>query len=318
VISVAIPAYKSRHLRSAIESVLSQAFGDFELIILNDGSPEDVRTIVAGCPDPRIRYFENEVNIGGKDLIRCWNRCLELAKGEYFVLFSDDDVYHPEFLTKLHGLAVRKPAVHVFHCRVRIIGEGGEELGLTPVCPEEEGALEFVWNAVQGRRKQFVPDFLYRTESLRKTGGFHDLPLAWGSDYVTSFRMAALGGVAYTPEVLFEWRKSSAHLSAAGDIARRIDALEGYRKWLEDFLTTLPAEGPVERATRDRCLRALPAFFRFKREWLLNRKLAGQSAGQSLVHVRSYAKSFYLSPGRVLFRILRTALSRMNPLPRTH
>ena len=43
MISVAIPAYKSKYLYEAIQSVINQTYEDFELIILNDGSPEDIR-----------------------------------------------------------------------------------------------------------------------------------------------------------------------------------------------------------------------------------------------------------------------------------
>jgi glycosyltransferase involved in cell wall biosynthesis len=312
MISVAIPAYKSRFLRTAIRSVLSQSFEDFELIILNDGSPDPIGRIVGGFSDGRIRYYENTGNIGGTNLVRCWNQCLSYARGRYFVLFSDDDRYQRDFLLELHRLAVKHPGVHAVHCRVRKINEKGETLGLTPACPEVETALDFMWHAVCGRRKQYVSDFMYRTATLRKTGGFFDLPLAWGSDYVTSFRMAALGGIAYTPKILFHWRKSGVNLSASGDVFRRLDALDGYRKWMEKTLLDYSPASTGEKEKREKCLEALPEFFGFKRQWLLNQMLSRQTFAASIVRVRSYSKTFRMPPGKILFRILQTELSRMN------
>lgn len=97
MVSVVLPAYKAIYLESSIRSILQQSFTDFELIIVNDASPEDLKSIVSSFNDTRIRYYENEINIGGKNLVKNWNKCLEYATGEFVVLASDDDIYHPNF-----------------------------------------------------------------------------------------------------------------------------------------------------------------------------------------------------------------------------
>ena len=63
MISIAIPVYKSRFLDVAIRSVLNQTFTDFELIILNDRSPDNIKEIIKKNNDSRIRYYENDINI---------------------------------------------------------------------------------------------------------------------------------------------------------------------------------------------------------------------------------------------------------------
>ena len=102
--SFLLPAYKARFFREALDSILAQSYKDFELIIVNDASPEDLDSIVKGYNDPRIRYYVNEKNIGGKDLVAQWNHCLEYANGEYVILASDDDVYSPLYLEKMDEL----------------------------------------------------------------------------------------------------------------------------------------------------------------------------------------------------------------------
>ena len=63
--SVAIPAYKPQFLKEAIESVQAQSFTDWELIIVDDCSPADLRSIVAPfLLDSRISYYRNEKNFG--------------------------------------------------------------------------------------------------------------------------------------------------------------------------------------------------------------------------------------------------------------
>ena len=79
-VSICIPTYKGeRTLGAAIESVLAQTLTDFELVVIDDQSPDGTRELVAGFADVRIRYFRNETNLGPEGN---WNRCLVEAEGK--------------------------------------------------------------------------------------------------------------------------------------------------------------------------------------------------------------------------------------------
>jgi len=93
-----MPTYRgAAHLRAAIDSVLGQTFADFELVVIDDDSPDETREIVAAYADPRIRYLHNARNLGPQGN---WNRCLEEARGRYFKLMPQDDLLHPECLER--------------------------------------------------------------------------------------------------------------------------------------------------------------------------------------------------------------------------
>ena len=64
--TIAIPAYKSEFLKDCIQSILVQTFEDFELIIVNDASPENIDEVVHSFSDHRIRYYKNEENFNLK------------------------------------------------------------------------------------------------------------------------------------------------------------------------------------------------------------------------------------------------------------
>ena len=117
LVSIAIPAYKKRFLAEAIQSVLSQSIQDFELIIVNDQSPEDLDSIIASFKDPRIRYYVNEENLGGQNPALNWNKCLSYAQGEYFALLCDDDLYEKDFLAHMLQVAREYPEANVFRTR---------------------------------------------------------------------------------------------------------------------------------------------------------------------------------------------------------
>lgn len=94
-VSVLMPTYNTdpQHLREAIESILSQTYTDFEFLILDDCSPNpEVREVIKSYKDSRIRYFENEENLG---ISNSRNKLLDLAEGEYLAVFDHDDVSMP-------------------------------------------------------------------------------------------------------------------------------------------------------------------------------------------------------------------------------
>jgi len=88
-LSVLMPVYNGRdYLRPAIDSILNQTFTDFELIIVNDGSTDDSRSIIEEYSDRRILLI-NQKNQG---VARSLNNGLELAKGKYVRRHDADDI----------------------------------------------------------------------------------------------------------------------------------------------------------------------------------------------------------------------------------
>lgn len=97
VISVVVPVYKvERDIKKCIDSVLGQTFGDFELLLINDGSPDKSGDIcrAAAEGDGRIRYFEKPN--GG--LASARNYGMERARGEYICFVDSDDYIAPNCL----------------------------------------------------------------------------------------------------------------------------------------------------------------------------------------------------------------------------
>ncbi len=91
-VSVILPTYnRADLLPAAIDSVLGQSFTDFEVLVIDDGSQDDTRRVVAAIPDPRIHYFHQKNS--GVSAAR--NRGLEVARGEYLAFLDSDDLFLP-------------------------------------------------------------------------------------------------------------------------------------------------------------------------------------------------------------------------------
>ena len=116
-ISVVIPNYNhSRFLSKRIESVLKQTFQDFELILLDDGSTDNSRSILSGyADDPRVRIKFNEVNSGNP--FKQWNQGVNLACGEYVWIAESDDYANEQLLGKLAACLDAQPSAAFAYCR---------------------------------------------------------------------------------------------------------------------------------------------------------------------------------------------------------
>ena len=90
-ISIIIPAYNAEStIKKTIKSVLKQTFGDFEIIVIDDGCTDRTVEIVRAINDPRIAIFSYQN--GGLPTAR--NRGIQQAKGEYIAFLDSDDPAH--------------------------------------------------------------------------------------------------------------------------------------------------------------------------------------------------------------------------------
>ncbi|KQV33364.1 MULTISPECIES: glycosyltransferase family 2 protein [unclassified Rhizobium] len=106
-VSVILPTYnRTRTLPAAIASVLSQSYTNFELIVVDDASQEDVESLVKGIDDPRIRYIRRPVN-GGAAAAR--NTGLSEARGQFIAFQDSDDLWLPGKLMKQVNLLSGMP-----------------------------------------------------------------------------------------------------------------------------------------------------------------------------------------------------------------
>ena len=111
-ISALLPIYNTQeeHLKECINSILNQTFKDFELIILNDGSTNNVEEIIKQYNDSRIRYYKNEINEG---ITKVRNKLLNFASGEYIAIVDHDDISLPKRFEKEYNFLQKHPKISI-------------------------------------------------------------------------------------------------------------------------------------------------------------------------------------------------------------
>lgn len=246
--SITVPAYKAKFLQECIESILSQTYPNFELIIVNDASPEDLKSIVRQFDDPRIHYYVNDKNCGAINVVDNWNKCLGYATGDYVICMGDDDRLLPNCLEEYVKLIGKYPGLGVYHGMTEIIDENSVVFKMQESRPEYESVWAMIYRRWHGCH-QYIGDFLFSVDTLRAVGGFYKLPLAWGSDDISVYRVA-LQGVANTQIPVFQYRVNRFNISSTNCgkkfyLARREGVL-GQHKWYRDFLKIVPKEDSLD------------------------------------------------------------------------
>lgn len=111
--SIILPTYdRAPLLARSIPSVLAQSDGDFELIVVDDGSHDDTRAVVAGFGDPRLRYVRLAENRG---LPAARNAGLAVALGAFVAFHDSDDEWLPDKLARQRAVLATHPEVDVVY-----------------------------------------------------------------------------------------------------------------------------------------------------------------------------------------------------------
>ncbi|MEO1400745.1 MAG: glycosyltransferase family 2 protein [Cyanobacteria bacterium J06635_1] len=223
-VSICIPTYNRAHiLPYAVESVLAQTYGDFELLICDDASPDNTPEIVKQWTDPRVRYIRHPKNIKRSRNMRSG---FEAAQGEYFIKFDDDDAVTPTFLEKTVAALDENPNVDFVctdHWVINARNErdeaatdansakwGKDRLG--------EGVIEDLLSETFVHQSLQVGSTLFRKACLSEAD-FMRFEADGCEDFDLLVRLAILGKTGYfIPERLMEYRFHGGQTSLKQDI----------------------------------------------------------------------------------------------------
>lgn len=198
LVSVVIATYNSGdYLRAAIDSVLSQTIADLELLVIDDGSTDDTRALVASISDPRLTYIwqRNAGQTSAK------NHGVRKARGEFIGFCDGDDYWYPNKLELQLPLFERDPRVAVVYSAADTIDEHGNPI-------EAEVAEAFRGDITHELfLRNFVPfgTSLVRRGCMEEVGGF-DESLSMGIDWDLWLRISARYHFDYVPQATYAYR----------------------------------------------------------------------------------------------------------------
>ena len=252
-----LPAYKKDFLGEALSSIRHQTYPDFKVLVSDDCSPYDLKTIFDETvgDDPRFEYRRNEKNIGGTSLVAHWNLLVDLCDTEFLIMASDDDIYAPYFLSEIDELVCNYPKPNVFRARARKMNSDRNVIMEDFPSPTYENQYDFLYDWFCLRKVSCIANYVFRVDALRKIGGFVDFPLAWGSDEATII-MLSEQGVCNTQSVLFTFRLSGQNISSKTNkriLQRKAEARLQFIDFIKNVFSRVRLKGNslAERRMRD-------------------------------------------------------------------
>ena len=134
-VSICIPTYNSaRYLGAAVESALAQEYDDYEVVVCDNASTDGTQDLLSRYDDPRLRNVRYEELVGQA---ANWNRCLDLAAGDYVVLLHADDILQPQFLARAAAVLDANADVGLVHCAVQHVDQNLAPLHLQRLYEED-------------------------------------------------------------------------------------------------------------------------------------------------------------------------------------
>lgn len=214
-VSVVIPAYnRERYVGEAIASILGQSFGDFELLVIDDGSTDRTRDVVGSFSDPRIRLL---CHAGNQGLARTRNAGVDAARGDYLAFLDSDDVARSNRLAKQVAFLDRHPHHAAVGAWIDWMDEGGRSLRRVkrrPPLADDVAALRLFRQGIENTAS------MARTAVLRQYR--HDEHFEVSEDYDLWARIAADHPIANLPEVLVRRRAHARQISKDRDEQTRL------------------------------------------------------------------------------------------------
>jgi glycosyltransferase involved in cell wall biosynthesis len=208
LISIITPTYNhEKYIGKCIDSVLAQDYPNWEQIIIDDGSTDNTRNIIANYNDKRIKYFKQD-NLGVFNLKKTYNKALKLSEGEYIAIL-EGDYYWPEYKLKEQIKDFQNQNVILVFGNAQAVKDNGEIEGLLnkPKLYQKITAKYETMDKLLLRN--FIPacTVLCDKNALLNIGGFEQPPNSPCVDYSTWLQLSKLGNFYYEDNVMGYWRK---------------------------------------------------------------------------------------------------------------
>jgi glycosyltransferase involved in cell wall biosynthesis len=256
-VSVVVPNYNhARFLRRRIDSILEQSFQDFELIILDDCSTDESRSIIASYSDnPRVKIELNRVNSGNP--FKQWNKGVALATGPYVWIAESDDYAAAEFLETLVPKLDAFSNLQFVYCRSWRVSEDDILDGFAdthfPGADPTRWTADFCADGLEECRKSMVRGcivqnasaVLFRKAAYDRSGGA-DEELELCGDWKLWASLMLLGDFGYVAKPLNHFRFHSASVRSNADATKRDVA-----QWLRVVAWILEHVTPPDEVLRE-------------------------------------------------------------------
>jgi glycosyltransferase involved in cell wall biosynthesis len=210
-VSVLLPVFNAADtLHDCIESILSQHFDAFEVVVVNDGSTDDTAAVLDSFDDPRLKCYERT----HRGLVRTLNDGLSLCEAPLVARMDADDIMHPQRIGKQYAHMRRHHELVLVASQVEKFPDDSIRAGYREYMRWQNSVLthDDIIDQIYIESPFAHPSVMFRRDSVIAAGAYRDGELP--EDYELWLRLAWLGfRMEKLPQVLLYWRESEVRLS---------------------------------------------------------------------------------------------------------
>jgi glycosyltransferase involved in cell wall biosynthesis len=218
----------SAYLKDALDSIASQTWSDFKLLIVDDASEDCTPKIISRYKnsDERIDTIRNDICIG---LTCSLNKAIMQVDSPWIARIDDDDTWHPEKLSKQMKFLASNPKVGLLGTAYKEMDEDGSNLrnSVLPLCQTDQEIREALYRF----NPFFHSSIVARREIVHELGGYNER-FFYAQDYELWVRLLHRTQAANLTEILCYRRMGDNNISVRKERAQRLNALKAKILWV--------------------------------------------------------------------------------------
>jgi glycosyltransferase involved in cell wall biosynthesis len=248
-VSVLMPVYNAdTFIKETMDSILSQTFQDFELLVMDDGSTDRSAEIIHSYSDPRIRYV-----LCPHDYISTLNKGIEMAQGNYIARMDADDIMMPERLQTQFDYMEANPDIAACGAYMQTFGYTSKTI---TVLIEHEDIIQqmLIGNPISNPTGFIRKEVLIKYDILYREGYF------FADDYKFWTEIAKVGKLANIPKILVKYRTHNKQVSVARNSQMMATSRAIQYEMLQYFLDAFSPSGELGNMVAEKVLPGIKLF----------------------------------------------------------
>lgn len=172
LVTIGIPTYNriDGYFPVALAAALDQDYPNLEIVVCDNASTDGTEAYMNALDDARVRYVRHDQNVGANGN---YNSCLEVARGDYFLLLHDDDLIAPNFVSRCVAALGGDHSLGLVRTGAKIIDEDGRVTGVHTLTTAERDAAGVVRAWFDRQTSFYYASTLFNTACAKAVGGFH-------------------------------------------------------------------------------------------------------------------------------------------------
>lgn len=233
-VGILIPTFNRKaYLSEALHSSISQAYGEIEIIVIDNGSTDGTAEFMKTIFDSRVHYVINEQNL---EMIGSINKGIKLfsSEVEWCTILGDDDLFDRDFIGSLVDTAAAFSAKSIIHSHRILIDSHGNRIREASSSPREETALDYINLRARFKRETYLTGVFFNRSAFKEISGYPAFKTGVASDDAFIFALALKDRLVFDKDALaFVRIHASAESISSADAMSKLQTIRQFEKYCQ-------------------------------------------------------------------------------------